>query len=91
MENIENTDGIQKLMAFLQDKRNRPGVIAAKLGVSLQTLRNWKHGVYRPEPRFAPMIEKISEGKVKKSDLFPELWRPAKSGRRHNSGGMQTN
>ena len=65
---------MDKLIAYI--KSHSPRVLAQQIGVSRQALDKWKLGITQPSPLRAADIERATDGEVKRSDLWPELWPP---------------
>ena len=66
---------MDKLKQYI--KEHGTGDLARKVGVTLQCVRDWKNGAYKPLPGVAIRIEHATEGAVTRHDLYPDLWPPA--------------
>lgn len=50
-----------------------------ELELNHETVRRWLNGTLRPAPKHFATIEKITDGKVTRHDLWPDLFGPAQS------------
>lgn len=46
------------------------------VGVSQATVWGWLHGTHKVSPRYALKIEKLTEGKIHRSNLRPDIYPP---------------
>ena len=67
-------EGMDKLKQYILT--HRASAFAKRAGVTVQAVHLWKHGLAQPSPLRAADIERATDGEVKRSDLWPELWPP---------------
>lgn len=60
-----------KLLPYLQAKRGRAALIAAKTGLAPQTLSQLAHGKQRPSVETIDAIAKATAGECRCCDWFP--------------------
>lgn len=48
--------------------------IASMLGVTAEAVRCWETGVRKPRVEYVLMLEEITEGKVTRKDMRPDIY-----------------
>jgi len=48
-------------------------ILAKEVGVTSTTIKSWENGTRVISPKYVPMVEKVTEGKVTREDLRPDI------------------
>ena len=57
-----------------KERRNKIKKLASELSVSVSSVSHWAAGIRNPRPTVALKIEKITLGRVGRSDLRPDVY-----------------